>query len=256
MRSGICKIIPPTEWTQTLPPMSSRTLSEVHIKSPIQQNMMGTAGIFRAQNIEKNKTRPLSVKEWFTKCQDEKFVGPSPKILERDSREAMAARLEAAKVKKEKWAKKKEEKLKRRAERLRVDGLGIGADEVEKKEDVEEEDVDMGGVEGEGEGEVEGEGVPPLDAPSSGSSHSSPEPPKTPEEDAEPVLDEWYQTTDFTTAWLPKNTTREDYTLEACVKLQEKYWKSMGLGEPSWYGADLMQGELSVLRLASTMGGS
>lgn len=229
MRSGIAKIIPPAEWTDNLPPMSSRTLSQVHIKSPIQQNMMGTAGIFRAQNIEKNKTRPLSVKEWFEKCQDDKFVGPSPKIYERDSREAAQAREEAAREKKEKWARKKEEKLRRKEERARADDEA-GA--------VPKEDADLEMEESNGDG---GDGVPALDAPSSGSSHSSPEPPKTPEEDA---LDEWYQTTDFNKAWLPKNTVPEDYTLEACAKLQEKYWKTMGMGEPSWYGADLMQGEL------------
>lgn len=230
MRSGIVKVIPPTEWAESLPPMSAQTLSQVQIKSPIQQNMMGTAGIFRAQNIEKNKTRPLSVREWFDKCQNEKFAGPPPKSFDRDSREARLAREEAMREKKEKEAKKREDKKRRKEERAMQA-------ELSSSQEQKEEDVTMNEEQAE-EGETEG--VPALDAPSSGSSHSSPVP-KTPESEQ---FDDWYQTTDFRTAWLPRNTQPEDYTTEACARLQEKYWKTMGLGEPSWYGADLMQGEL------------
>lgn len=65
--SGIVKVIPPKEWfvgdlepgshmlmplyrTQSLPPIERRTLQDLRIKNPIQQNMMGRAGLFR-QNM-------------------------------------------------------------------------------------------------------------------------------------------------------------------------------------------------------------
>lgn len=230
MRSGIVKVIPPAEWTETLPAMSPEALSQVHIKSPIQQNMMGTAGIFRAQNIEKNKTRPLTVREWYDKCQSDKFIGPSPKTWDRDSREAQLARDELVREKKEKDAKRREQRKKRKEDKAIPTEAEPGpSHDPAKEEDIEMEAVALGAE----------PSVPPLDPPSSGSSHSSPDPPKTPEIEA---VDDWYRTTDFKTAWLPKGTQPEDYTTEACAKLQEKYWKTMGLGEPSWYGADLMQG--------------
>lgn len=195
MRSGITKIVPPPEWTDELPAMDRRKLSTVEIRRPIQQNMMGTAGIFRATSIEKNKARALSVREWFDKCQDDKFASPPPKTYDRDSKEAKEARDEVLQARKEREAKKKEDWHKRREENKR------------RREEAAAEASDE----------------------SSG--------PKTPE-----PLDPWYETTDLKTAWLPRHTSEEDYTDEACVKLQEKYWKTMGMGEPSWYGADLMQG--------------
>lgn len=221
MRSGIVKVVPPAEWTSTLPPMDRRTLSEVQIKRPIQQNMMGSAGIYRATNIEKNKAKPLSVREWFDKCQDAEFAAPSIKTYERDSKEAKAAHEEARRDRMEREVRKKEE-AKNKREKSRLEKM--------KKENEKRMARDAAGT---GKGDV-----PELDPPSSSSSRSS-APAKTPE--LEP-LDRWYEEVDLKTAWLPKHTTEEDYTDEACQKLQEKYWKTMGLGEPSWYGADLMQG--------------
>lgn len=245
MRSGITKVVPPPEWTGSLPPMDRRTLSKVEIRRPIQQNMMGTAGIYRATNIEKNKSRALSVKEWFDKCQDDKFAGPGPKSFERDSKEAKEAHEEAKRDRIEREAKKKEEWKRKREEKAAERRILQAAREAEG-EMVVEEKVDMtaivnGAGERPGDGHDHGEektDVPPLDPPSSGSSRSS-EPAKTPELDP---IDPWYDSVDLKTAWLPRHTNEEDYTDEACAKLQEKYWKSMGLGEPSWYGADLMQG--------------
>jgi hypothetical protein len=188
--------------------------------------MMGSAGIYRAHNIEKNKSRALSVQEWFDKCQDDAFAPPSIKTYERDSKELKAAHAAARQEKAEREKRKKEEarakREKSKSERMKreEDRQRLASQATEGADGMKHE-------------------VPELDPASSGSSRSS-EPAKTPE--LEP-LDPWYESVDLKTAWLPKNATEEDYTDEACSKLQEKYWKTMGLGEPSWYGADLMQGE-------------
>lgn len=46
---------------------------------------------------------------------------------------------------------------------------------------------------------------------------------------------------DLKGGWLPPNTQPEDYTPEFCKELERQYWRNCGLGKPAWYGAD-MQG--------------
>lgn len=46
---------------------------------------------------------------------------------------------------------------------------------------------------------------------------------------------------DMKTSWLPPNTLPDDYTQEFCKELERQYWRNCGLGKPAWYGAD-MQG--------------
>ncbi|EEB88006.1 hypothetical protein MPER_14414, partial [Moniliophthora perniciosa FA553] len=46
MYSGIIKVIPPKEWKDALPPLKNQ-LSNVKIKTPIEQHMLGSAGLFR-----------------------------------------------------------------------------------------------------------------------------------------------------------------------------------------------------------------
>ena len=80
--------------------------------------------------------------------------------------------------------------------------------------------------------------VPPLDPSSSGSAHSSPDPiALTPESESIPPF---YQTFDPASSWLPENTRLEDYSVEACAQMERKFWKGLGVGEPGWYGADLL----------------
>ena len=38
--------------------------------------------------------------------------------------------------------------------------------------------------------------------------------------------------------WLPSNTEPSDYTPEFCQKLERQFWRNCGLGKPAWYGAD------------------
>lgn len=192
--------------------------------------------MFRATNIEKNKTRALSVREWFDKCQDDAFAPPNIKTYERDSKELKAAHEEARKERAEREKRKKEEARARR-EKSKLERL--------KREEAATKREGSQALDAAGSAGTDGmkHEVPELDPPSSGSSRSS-EPAKTPE--LEP-LDSWYEEVDLKSAWLPRNTTEEDYTDEACLKLQEKYWKTMGLGEPSWYGADLMQGMFFIV---------
>ena len=266
--SGIVKIIPPAEWKRSLPSIPAESLADVKIRSPIQQNMLGQAGLFRATNVEKNKNRPLSVKEWFEKCNNGKFKGPGPKdvdmTLDRDSAAVRTKRAEEAKEtkrKKDVMREKRKAAMARKAERKakQESGACSATRDEETTEtttaatDQHEDDVDPTSL------DLIENSVPALDP----SSHHSPqssteESAKTPDSNhaalPDPAINEthdhpsdpvgdWYKNFNPNRAWLPNDTSPEDYTPEACANLERRFWKTMGLGEPGWYGADL-QGTL------------
>ncbi|KAL7420708.1 hypothetical protein Q5752_004659 [Cryptotrichosporon argae] len=247
--SGIVKVIPPDEWTRALPPLDKRQLSDVRIKTPIQQNMIGKGGVFLQANMQKNKNKPLTIQQWFDKCHDKAFAAPSPieadLTVNRDSkeakerREAIKSQIEAEKqrkkAKREAAAARKRERELRESEMSAKANVEMDAVDGEKgKDEVEEAEEDVGGVHVEAE---DAGAVPPLDAASHSSSEAMP---TTPEADA---VDPFFNDIDLRRAWLPKGANPEDYTAEACAKLERKFWKNLGVGEPSWYGADL-QGTL------------
>jgi hypothetical protein len=98
-KSGIVKIIPPQEWSvylytflvlrgigsagacidachyrkDSLPPVHPQ-LANVKLKNPIEQQMMGHAGLFRQQNIERRKF--MSVREWSDLCAKDEMRAP------------------------------------------------------------------------------------------------------------------------------------------------------------------------------------
>lgn len=228
--SGIAKIIPPDEWTGTLPPISKRTLSDVRIKNPIQQTMLGRSGLFRVTNVEKRKAHPLDIQEWFDMCQSKKFVGPGPKdgdrTLDRDSKEAKERRQQ---VEIEIKAKRLAQREKLAAAKQRK----LAREQAAIKQDVKEEETIDGTT-------VKEEPVPELAHSPHSSSSSSDQRAVTPNCD---TISSFYKDFDPATAWLPPNTTQEDYTPEACAVMEKKFWKTLLTREPSWYGADL-QGSL------------
>ncbi|ODN80679.1 hypothetical protein L202_02853 [Cryptococcus amylolentus CBS 6039] len=223
--SGICKIIPPTEWTQSLPPISASTLSSVEIKEPIQQNLIGSGGLFRIANVARNKRRPLTIEEWFDKCQEKKFTGPGPKDLDRtvnrDSKEAIEHRARVKQEIQQEKERKKEENKRRRENKAKKEA-DAADEESAMNESGKRQDLNRTTF-------VKQE-----------SSLLFPNPTE-PESDDPSLAGEprpFYRTFDYTRDWLAEGTTLEDYTPESCVALERRLWKNLGLGEPSWYGAD------------------
>jgi hypothetical protein len=242
--SGIAKIIPPPEWTAALPAISKETLSNVRIKSPIQQTMLGRSGLFRVTNVEKRRQNPLDVREWFDKCQDKRFVGPGPKDVDRAlDRGSKAAKERNAKAVADMTRQKAErrEKLaaakKRKEERESMVGAGsqVGKEEQEDEHVKDEEEQ----INSQFQQDPSADDVPALGHSPHSSTESDPQA-RTPESQG---LDPFYETFDPKTAWLPHDTLPEDYTPEACSNMEKKFWKSLLTREPSWYGADL-QGSL------------
>ncbi|CDO93342.1 unnamed protein product [Kluyveromyces dobzhanskii CBS 2104] len=72
MKSGIIKIVPPKQWLDqvTFPP-SAETLQKIKIKTPIQQHISGSKGVFVVQNVEKQKS--YNVIQWKHLSQDYKL---------------------------------------------------------------------------------------------------------------------------------------------------------------------------------------
>ncbi|OXG39396.1 specific transcriptional repressor [Cryptococcus neoformans Th84] len=235
--SGIVKVIPPTEWVKSVPPISKSSLSSVRVTDPIQQNLIGSSGLFRIANVVRNKRRPLTVEEWFKKCKDKKFSGPGPKDVgsttNRDSKEAEERRQRVRDDMRKEKEKRREKRLAAEANRARK------ATEIE---DIKEEE------------EVNGQAPPVSDRKDEASTEfvnnsqecqSTPLKPGSPTKDimVEKPINSWYGSFNPKVDWLPEDTRLEDYSLEACVALERRFWKNMGLGEPSWYGAD-MEGSL------------
>ncbi|WVN90424.1 uncharacterized protein L203_105660 [Cryptococcus depauperatus CBS 7841] len=226
--SGITKVIPPPEWTTAVPPIQKSSIANVRIIDPIQQNLIGSSGLFRIANVVRNKRRPLTVEEWFKKCKDKKHSGPGPKdvdwVLNRDSKEAQERR---EKVKEEmKKAREKRRERRQAAEEKKtkkVDVVDEGIKEESRPNGTPSEKTRLGAP------------IPVLESQAQSVSLTA----RTKEES----IDSWYASFKPTEDWLPENTRPEDYTADACATLERRFWKNMGLGEPSWYGAD-MEGSL------------
>lgn len=63
MKSGIIKIVPPEQWVDKVAfPPSAETLQKIKIKTPIQQHISGSKGVFVVQNVEKPKS--YNVIQW------------------------------------------------------------------------------------------------------------------------------------------------------------------------------------------------
>lgn len=244
-RSSIVKIIPPKEWVDAVELVDRRTLSELQIRSPIEQQMLGQNGVFVQRNIERNRNRPLSIHEWFNKCAQPDFKTPDPRqrdrTVDRDSKDAKTWQREMAAAVRAEKAAKREAAAKRKQER--------DAKKAEERRKAEKAQNDLSSFHTPPGGQGEDDDLPALDG-SSHSSHSDAEPIATPPESNSPAaraanegklppLDPFYETVDFHKDWLPSGATQDDFTVAGCVNLEKKFWKSIGMARSSWYGADL-----------------
>lgn len=248
-RSSIVKIIPPKEWVDAVELLDKRALSQLEIKSPIEQRLKGQNGVFMQLNVERNRNHPLSIHEWFQKCQSHADLRtPNPKegdrSTNRDSKEAKAriaqraAEAKAAKLeRKAKAAKRKEEREARKAQKA---GETPAAAEPAKpiRTDPSSSSLPPGDTPA-GTPMAHGDDVPALDS-SSHTSHSSGEPlATTPVSTTEPAIDPFYDE-DWKKVWLPEGVEPEDFDVEGCSRIEHRFWKSLGTGKKdSWYGADL-----------------
>ncbi|TDL21606.1 JmjC-domain-containing protein [Rickenella mellea] len=211
MRSGIVKIVPPKEWTESLPSIIPQ-LANVKLKTPIEQHMLGSAGLFRQQNVEKK--RALSVREWAEMCAKEDLRAPGVDEVGLKADGAAGSTRSGRK----RVVKEKKEKV------------------VAKAEEEEEEDEE--------EDEEEASNAPPSPSPTTPQTKKR----RATATHAHRIAllaqratqdSAFLSTFDPQTSWLPPNTAAADYTPSFCSKLERRYWRNCGIARPAWYGADL-----------------
>ncbi|KAG6828873.1 hypothetical protein H0H92_006482 [Tricholoma furcatifolium] len=222
-KSGIVKVIPPKEWTDSLSPLKDQ-LSEVKIHSPIEQHMRGSGGRFRQDNMEKRKW--MSVREWAELCSKDDLRAPGVGEVGLHGRSAT---------------------VKPRTKRTKKTEFGP---------EVKQEPVDVPALTFAGSSTSQHTAAP--SPPNSVATPSTPVSDET--EDVKPSTKKrvgqtkeareaaladraaqdakFLDTFDPRTDWLPPGTTAEDYTPKFCQTLERQYWRNCGLAKPPWYGAD------------------
>ncbi|RFU33611.1 hypothetical protein B7463_g2750, partial [Scytalidium lignicola] len=74
MKSGIVKVIPPTEWREKLPLLDD-AIKKIKIKEPIKQDIMGTSGTYRQANIVHQ--RSYNLPQWRQLCEQSEHQPPA-----------------------------------------------------------------------------------------------------------------------------------------------------------------------------------
>ena len=181
-------------------------LAPVRVKNPIEQDVLGSAGLYKVQNIEKN--RLMSVREWHELCAREELRAPGLHETDRRTRPAPP--------KTPKRSRKGKEK---------------------------QETPAIGEVVGEADATMEADD--PMDVDEDHASNAATPAPRKGRKsqrerlDAKAELDtQFISSFNPHDAWQPPETTAEDYTPEFCRTLERLFWRSLGLGRPAWYGAD------------------
>jgi len=263
-KSGIVKVVPPKEWsvfnksgfclafldssichsrTDSLPSIKPQ-LTEVKIKTPIEQHMLGSGGLFRQENMEKRKL--MSVREWVELCNKEEFRAPGIQDVGLGSRNVNVPI---------------RTRVQRRKQKMETDSSGQ-APVVIKEEPID----DCTSLSERSSTQAvttppQSEGSPPpvsVAGPSNTKKSKKKQPAKVKVE-PKPRAKRVGQTREAREAslaeraardlafidvfdpedeWLPPGTKANDYTPEFCQKLERQYWRNCGIGKPAWYGAD------------------
>ncbi|KAG6833173.1 hypothetical protein H0H87_010561 [Tephrocybe sp. NHM501043] len=235
MKSGIVKIIPPKEWTEALPPLKEQLVG-VKIRTPIEQNMFGSGGRFRQENMEKRKV--MSPREWAELCAKDEFRAPGVGEVGLQARSTYV-RPRTRKSKKTETGPEQATLVKEESVDAQLPGF--------IKSSSSKDPIALS---------------PPnsVSTPQSPTSASAAVTVDEAEEDPKPktkkrtpqtkqsreaaLADRAAQDLKFIESfdphkdWLPPNTTAADYTREFCQVLERQYWRNCSLGKPPWYGAD------------------
>lgn len=201
--------------------------------------MFGDRGLFRQQNVEKRKW--MSVREWVELCSKEDFKAPSirevglasrtapaitrPRIQRRGKRQAESVLAEASPASEVAFVKEETEpqRLSELPAEPRTPPISDGSTSSRAL-----------GTRKQTKSEVKDESKPQVKRV-----HPTREAREASLADRAARDRAFIDTFDPQTAWLPPETSLEDYTPEFCQQLERRFWRGLGLGgKPAWYGAD------------------
>ncbi|ROW06912.1 hypothetical protein VMCG_04156 [Cytospora schulzeri] len=259
MKSGIIKIIPPSEWRESLPELDD-LIKGIRVREPIKQDIMGSNGTYRQVNILHQ--RSYNVPQWKQLCDQSEHQPPARRGERRANAEkpkpATRGRAAAAANKSSTRAASSPA---RRGGRGRGRGRGRGAGRGRGRKSTAQDDTDVderpmtpesprpGGDSGKGDAvvhSIEDPGVkveeeecdeaprrmafsrqakPKVQTTSARRKYSKREGSAMIDEEA---FKDWDYRMDIS-----------DYTPERCEELERTYWKTLTYAQPL-YGADLM----------------
>ena len=237
-------IRPVVSRTEALPPLKSQ-LQDVKIRTPIEQHMLGSGGLFRQENMEKRKV--MSVREWAELCNKDEFRALGVDDIGLHARSANI--------------KPRTKKSKKKVDMVKTELAGV---EAEIRDDPDDDDQDIARPIHHSEQscaasppDIATDALPAT--PVSEAGPGSAEPEVIAEDKTKPKPKRVGQTREAREAsladraakdlafletfspqddWLPANTKPSDYSPEFCQKLERQFWRNCGLGKSAWYGAD------------------
>ena len=212
---------------------------EVKIKSPIEQHMLGSGGLFRQENMEKRKL--MSVREWVELCGKEELRAPGIQDVGLGSRSVNAPMRTRVQRRKQK-----------------TETVEPGPAPVVIKKEITDDCNSLSSQVVTTPPQSEGS-PPPIAGPSNNKKGKKKQAPVKVKAEPKPRARRVGQTREAREAslaeraardlafidvfdpedeWLPPGTKACDYTPEFCQKLERQYWRNCGIGKPAWYGAD------------------
>jgi len=196
--------------------------------------MVGHAGLFRQQNVEKRKT--MSMRDWAELCTRDEFRAPSAKgtglyHLRGEGRAKAPRKTRPKAILREPTTPHDVAPLVHHDHNRDDTTLQDGISDTVHDSSQPEELRTLGTTPTPEDNEPKRKGRRVLTREEKEASMA--------EKAAQDAA--FLETFDTKTSWLPPNTRPEDYTPEFCKELERQYWRNCGLSKPAWYGAD-MQG--------------
>ncbi|GAA5931991.1 uncharacterized protein JCM15063_001094 [Sporobolomyces koalae] len=246
LRSGIVKVIPPKEWSDSLPSVLP-PLRDIRLKEPIEQHMMGSQGLYRVTNVA--KARIWNPAQWKESSMLDKFDAP-----DLVAQQKKGIRSERSTKSTSVATESRKRKAAAAAAAAATGGVKKeGEREADGEFDADEEDDD----EGDGATPKKGRRTPakkrpakpvlevdasalPAESPQQPPSTSAPQKKKrlTNLQKAEPTEEEW-QAFSAKFEELPHGMKKADYTVEMMRDFERRYWRTLTFGEAPMYGADM-----------------
>jgi hypothetical protein len=249
MKSGIIKIIPPSEWKENLPKLDD-LVKQIRVREPIAQEIMGSGGTYRQVNVLHG--RSYNLPQWRKLCEQSEHQPPA----RRGERRMAAEKPKAPRPRPAAASKTAPAAKKRGGTRARTRSRKKAKQEDEVAAEEEEEDRPMTPVSPKPEEDTpvkteditrsveEDEDVTPTVGRMGGRMGGVVRPAKS---KAQTVSARRKNARREGSAAIDEEAFKEfdyqmdisDYTAERCEELERTYWKTLTYAPPL-YGADML----------------